>query len=326
MSREGHTETKDVTPGTKKTSNVVPSTSSNPRVLGSIRPSQSSSSLLSGVSGLSKALGNQAKPTDSSSQPGSGIAFTPSSRTSTKRVFKAKLVTQSHEQSDGSKTASTSRRTNSVDAASRSERGRGAARSHGRGSASTAMEAIASGPFAMGPGEHRGSVRSAPIRYAPEATSSSFSSFGPGTMSNFSKVARGLKAEDREEYSDDESGPQRIDVDDVKRLDYMAPDILRKVTVIENSNLKTGEIGSLDQHSPERRVKQETNLENGIADFDDPETVGRDFIHIQDDGNVDEHISDDRLYFFQFPSPFPKFLPPQLQTSAEPGKGLNRWR
>lgn len=49
----------------------------------------------------------------------------------------------------------------------------------------------------------------------------------------------GFKEEEKDDYSDsDESGPKRVDVSDVKGLDWMAPDTLRKVVEVKRTKEK----------------------------------------------------------------------------------------
>lgn len=132
---------------------------------------------------------------------------------------------------------------------SRGVRGRGGS-GRGRGRGAPIAEATASGPFALGPSEQRGSVRSAPVRFSASGTPASlgtFGSLGAGShlpRSHLGTVGVGFKEEDKEEYSDsDEPGLKRVDVSDVKGLDWMAPDTLRKVSEVKRTKGKASSIG-----------------------------------------------------------------------------------
>lgn len=115
----------------------------------------------------------------------------------------------------------------------------------------------ASGPFALGPGEGSGR-RSAPsMRIVYGASDPP----AIGTSSRTELHARsrlggsnGLKSEeeDREQYSDpDEPNMEIVDLSDVKALDWMAPDTLRR--------LKT------DDKSAKRRKMKRADEPNGDA-------------------------------------------------------------
>lgn len=132
---------------------------------------------------------------------------------------------------------------------SRAIRGRGGS-GRGRGRGTPVVEATASGPFALGPSEQRGSVRSAPVRFSASGPSASLGAFGPLSpgsylpRSHLGTVGVGFKEEDKEEYSDsDEPGLKRVDVSDVKGLDWMAPDTLRKVSEVKRKKGKPRSVG-----------------------------------------------------------------------------------
>ena len=119
-------------------------------------------------------------------------------------------------------------------------RGRGRGRGDGRGAGPSAgQEMVASGPFALGPTasghasqrQGRGAPRSNFAPIVPVGTPSS-SFLGAGLTKS---TAPSLKPEegnskilDVDAYSDPDDGVEIIDIDDVRRMDWMAPESLRK--------------------------------------------------------------------------------------------------
>lgn len=144
-------------------------------------------------------------------------------------------------------------------------RGRGEGRGRGRGRGGPpVVEMTASGPFAMGPAmAGSSSRRSAPrSNFAPTlpvdaSLGSNFGNLSHSAPPSLRKDANGLgesasvKAEE-EEYSDPDEGVEIIDMENVRLMDWMAPESLKK----ERREAKT------------KKVKKEE-----IMDDDDSERV-----------------------------------------------------
>lgn len=61
----------------------------------------------------------------------------------------------------------------------------------------------------------------------------------PAPRSHLGSVGIGFKEEEKEELSDaDEPGLKRVDISDVRGLDWMAPEALRKVREVKKKNIK----------------------------------------------------------------------------------------
>lgn len=61
----------------------------------------------------------------------------------------------------------------------------------------------------------------------------------PTPRSHLGSVGIGFKEEEKEELSDaDEPGLKRVDISDVRGLDWMAPEALRKVREVKRKNIK----------------------------------------------------------------------------------------
>lgn len=88
----------------------------------------------------------------------------------------------------------------------------------------------ASGPFAMGPTLAGSSIRrSAPLSNFTTTAPVSGTSLKNDVGNTDDIVKNGLvKTEDGEYYSDPDEGVEIIDMEDVHRLDWMAPDSIRK--------------------------------------------------------------------------------------------------
>lgn len=191
----------------------------------------------------------------------------------------------------------------------------------------------ASGPFAMGPATT--SVRRAapttvvvpnrpatsldsglvPVKLEPTATSLSVKGKGKArddrqSLSETPALSDIVKKEedDYEVYSDPDEGVEIVDMDDVKTLDYMAPDSIRrereakarvkKEKVEEKDSSVTPPIdasNALDLSDSE----EEEELEDFVEDFTFKADVA--------DGTPS---FEDRLYFFQLPAPFPIIVQP----------------
>jgi len=104
---------------------------------------------------------------------------------------------------------------------------RGAPRGRGRG-IPPAVEMTASGPFAMGPSQAGRAAERRPT-FPP-----------PSLPVNDGKIGKGkeVKVEDEERYSDPDEGVEIVDMDQIQKIDWMAPDILRKLRRSNDSKIK----------------------------------------------------------------------------------------
>ncbi|KAF9517798.1 hypothetical protein BS47DRAFT_1325929 [Hydnum rufescens UP504] len=218
----------------------------------------------------------------------------------------------------------------------------------------------ASGPFALGPGEGSGRRAAPSMRIVYGASGPA--AIGPaGSGSHTGLHARSLlsranrlkaEEEDPEQYSDpDEPNMEIVDLNDVKALDWMAPDTLRRIKAADR-NAKGGKMkmnkieepivkaekdymdtGLLD--SADVGTKAEKDLANALdlSESEEEEVledVVEDFIRRSqppsqtDNFEANQELSqDNRLYFFQFPSPFPTFgFPPNSAPSERQGGSL----
>ncbi|KAJ3737437.1 RNA polymerase III RPC4-domain-containing protein [Lentinula guzmanii] len=183
-------------------------------------------------------------------------------------------------------------------------RGRGEGSGRGRGGPRPPAEMVASGPFALGPAM---AGTSSSRRFAQAATPiatpsrTEASSLGAGLSQTAApKIKQESKKEEQEEeaYSDPDEGVEIIDMENVRQMDWMAPDSLRKE---KEKRLKKEDPDALDRGT---RVMDAPDEEDDEADGRELETMfDGDFgITNHDADNVSQH-----LYLFQFPSPFPTF-------------------
>ncbi|KAK7030754.1 RNA polymerase III RPC4-domain-containing protein [Favolaschia claudopus] len=209
-------------------------------------------------------------------------------------------------------------------------RGRGDGRGRGRGAGPRPpVEMTASGPFAMGPAMSGNNARRSVPRsnFTSAAPTTDKASLGAGLVrvpvikkDNDSKGKEKEKPpeQDEEVYSEPDEGVEIIDMEDVRQMDWMAPESLRK-----------------ERRHAKRKVKKEEavdvdNIEAAAADVDtanaldlsesEEEEEFEDLIeHFsqQEPVNEDPSLREERLYFFQFPSPFPVFSPPAAAVPDE---------
>lgn len=118
-------------------------------------------------------------------------------------------------------------------------RGRGEGRGRGRGRGGPpVVEMTASGPFAMGPAMAGGSSRrsaprsnfapSLPVNSDMSTTYGNLSQSAPPSLRNdLTNGNAPLKAEE-EQYSDPDEGVEIVDMDNVRQMDWMAPESIRK--------------------------------------------------------------------------------------------------
>lgn len=120
-------------------------------------------------------------------------------------------------------------------------RGRGDARGRGRGrgNAPPVIEMTASGPFAMGPAMAGSSSRRSTPRsnFVPSVSTDSTSNLGgnlsqsapPSLRKDIGLAAKNGPVKDEEaEYSDPDEGVEIVDMENVRQMDWMAPESIRK--------------------------------------------------------------------------------------------------
>ncbi|PAV19955.1 hypothetical protein PNOK_0488900 [Pyrrhoderma noxium] len=235
------------------------------------------------------------------------------------------------------------------------------------------QEMVASGPFALGPamggksggwsgsggglgGGGRSTPRSnfSPIVPMGGPGGRSSTSLGAGLTSSeapslFKREVRDgqedgdegeggdgdVKMKTEDAYSDPEDGVEIIDIDDVRRMDWMAPESLakerngdkkRKKNKNKNKKVK-GEVGDerdkgkvkvepeeIDISTPE--VPDQVDAANALdlsesEEEEELEDIINDFT-LQEEEMVDTdlNVRQEKLYFFQFPEPFPTFYAP----------------
>lgn len=207
-------------------------------------------------------------------------------------------------------------------------RGEGSGRGRGRGAPRPESEMTASGPFAMGPAlagnnARRSVPRSnfAPIM-SPSKLGSSLAAPLPHTSVPSLKRETDLKANgkdkemvqtlgDEEVYSDPDDGVEIVDMENVRQMDWMAPESLQKERHVRKIKIK---------HSPEGAVTVDIDRGNALdlSDSEEEEELEDIMEHFAANADVetDPTRREERLYFFQFPSPFPDFI--QNPTSPSP--------
>ncbi|KAF8957445.1 RNA polymerase III RPC4-domain-containing protein [Flammula alnicola] len=200
-------------------------------------------------------------------------------------------------------------------------RGRGDGRGRGRGrGAAPVLEMTASGPFAMGPALAGNNARRSTPRsnFVPSVPiDGATPNFGGNLLQSAppllrkdlgSKGGNGkgdlVKAEDEEVYSDPDEGVEIVDMENVRQMDWMAPESLRKERQHAKKIKKeehaedavSGGDADLNNALNLSESEEEEELEDIIEDFAAQSTI-----------DLDESMREERLYFFQFPAPFPEF-------------------
>lgn len=137
-------------------------------------------------------------------------------------------------------------------------RGRGDAPGRGRGrGAPPVVEMTASGPFAMGPAMADSTSRrtAASSTFVPSVpsdnsrTGSNLSLSAPPLLKkDLSSKNNPIKDEDEEVYSDPDEGVEIIDMDNVRQMDWMAPESLRKERQPPKKVKKEEEVADLGMH------------------------------------------------------------------------------
>ncbi|KAG8901613.1 hypothetical protein FRC00_006006 [Tulasnella sp. 408] len=221
----------------------------------------------------------------------------------------------------------------SGDGATRGGRGRGrggAGRGRGDG------EMVASGPFALGPAAAgaSGSYRK------PAKGGTSVGLMGPAHMaaegSGLSQTAapdigggRGAKKEledDEDAVSEDEGGPGKVDMQRVWTLDYNAPVALKNRSERvrkEDKRHKKREAGQDDKMTIDAEEGEDKDMKNALdlsesEDEEEIEDLAEHFTRKNAFREIEIDDTAEPLYFFQFPHPFPSFVPDIDMTQDEP--------
>ncbi|KZT10060.1 uncharacterized protein LAESUDRAFT_741655 [Laetiporus sulphureus 93-53] len=240
-------------------------------------------------------------------------------------------------------------------------RGRGADRRRGRGRGGEGrgaaprpplIEMTASGPFAMGPALAGTSAR----RTAPR---SHFAPAIPLGLCGTAMLGAGLTAttaptlkrekkerekseEDEEAYSDPDEGVEIVDMDKIKDMDWMAPETLGKEKVRKRKGPKMKKEEKEDRKgkgvakvepmevdiSSAELEEEQVNLANAVdlsesEDEEELEDIIDDFAFANDTEEA-ANIRQGRLYFFQFPNPFPKFTSKAPEPSTADQSNLEQ--
>ncbi|KAF9447710.1 hypothetical protein P691DRAFT_801896 [Macrolepiota fuliginosa MF-IS2] len=194
----------------------------------------------------------------------------------------------------------------------RGDVGTGRGRGRGRGAPPPA-EMVASGPFAMGPAlagsqAHRSASRAEFTPGVPTLLTAS-AALGENltrTAAPTLNVKGKVKIKEEEEvYSDPDEGVEIIDMNRIRDMDWMAPESLREEKKLEKAK-KEKEFDTVDLKNALdlSESEDEEELEDLIEDF-----------AVKNDLDADSTLREDRLYFFQFPAPFPKFTKRSLDPS-----------
>ncbi|KIJ65703.1 hypothetical protein HYDPIDRAFT_27694 [Hydnomerulius pinastri MD-312] len=243
-----------------------------------------------------------------------------------------------------------------------SERGAGRGRGRGRGRGGEGrgaaprpppVEMTASGPFAMGPALAGTSAR----RSAPRSNFTAIVPLGPTAASSLganlsNTAAPSLKKDkqrenvlvdaalnaktesDEEVYSEPDEGVEIIDMENVRQMDWMAPESLQKERrdrkkkkpvksepedpTLPSTSKGKEPVTELVKNDQEADPSNALNLSDS-EDEEELEDLIEDFA-IQADVAEEESIRQERLYFFQFPEPFPTFV---SHAASEPSSAMD---
>ncbi|RDB20935.1 DNA-directed RNA polymerase III subunit rpc4 [Hypsizygus marmoreus] len=208
-------------------------------------------------------------------------------------------------------------------------RGEGRGRGRGRGAPRPELEMTASGPFAMGPALAGNNARRAvprsnfapiPIPGAGTALGSSLvRGAAPSLKREGDLKGKGVVAkvqEDEEVYSDPDEGVEIVDMEDVRQMDWMAPESLRK----EKRQKKAKK-----EEATEAIASEQINRANALdlSESEEEEELEDIIEHFaaRSDIEPDSTLREEKLYFFQFPSPFPTFISTTTETGDDTGAG-----
>ncbi|KAF9646363.1 hypothetical protein BDM02DRAFT_3171826 [Thelephora ganbajun] len=281
-----------------------------------------------------KAIPSLAKKPDQSKGSGQKLKFVP---TLPPRRVKPETIPEPVAGSSSSQTAPT--------------RG-GAGRGRGRGSTPRpTIEMKASGPFAMGP-----SLASSGRHPAPRSNFTPIMPSGPskgGTLglglTQTTAPTLGVKKEpksegdakagsDEEVYSEPDEGVEIVDINDVRKMDWMAPDTLiresdckrkkdKKKPLAEQVGLDQREDMDVDEPmADDVDLANAVNLSESEDEVEEEQIAGDFFTDPGQDFGPD--VRQDKICFFQFPPNFPTFVSPPSMVAEPPapviGKGKGR--
>ncbi|KAJ7115791.1 RNA polymerase III RPC4-domain-containing protein [Mycena epipterygia] len=261
--------------------------------------------------GPSKAIGSLAKKPDVTRQGTQKFKFTP-------------VLPARRQKKEEVKTEPTTDTVPSESSRGRGRgRGRGEGRGRGRGAPRAPVEMTASGPFAMGPAMAGNNARRSVPRsnFAVPNPTTDRSSLGAGltrVSAATMKKENDLKGkekdkpseEDEEVYSEPDEGVEIIDMEDVRGMDWMAPESLRKERRHAKKKVKKEEPADTEVDAVVVEVDAANALD--LSESEEEEEFEDLIEHFarQENVNEDPALREESLYFFQFPSPFPTFLPP----------------
>ncbi|KAF8817581.1 hypothetical protein BYT27DRAFT_7199114 [Phlegmacium glaucopus] len=195
-------------------------------------------------------------------------------------------------------------------------RGRGEPRGRGRGrgrGAPPVVEMTASGPFAMGPTLAGSSIRRSTPRsnFAPSAAVSRISTSVGNSLdlgNTGGNVKSGTAKTDEEYYSDPDEGVEIVDMENVHQMDWMAPDSIRKEPQKLQKKVKK-------QEQSEHSMGLGQTLDLDESEDDELEDIVEDF-GSQTDMKTDDDTREEKLFLFQFPTPFPTFSSKMTNISS----------
>jgi len=144
--------------------------------------------------------------------------------------------------------------------------------------------------------------------------------------------------EDVELYSDPDEGVEIVDMRNVHAMDWMAPESLKWESKREKTKKKVVTVKKEEEQATVKgKAKQEAMVVDGSPAVDDAGDINLanalDLSESEEEEEMENIIIDfsqeredqgfrqERLYFFQFPAPFPTFVsePPTHPDKSEPG-------
>ncbi|TFL02006.1 RNA polymerase III RPC4-domain-containing protein [Pterulicium gracile] len=227
-------------------------------------------------------------------------------------------------------------------------RGAGEGRGRGRGAPRQEVEMTASGPFALGPAlaGRSGSSRPAPkSNFAiPTPGGTGPSTIGQraphvkkeptaGSLEKGKGKEKEEPQDDEEVYSDADEGVEIIDMDQVRHTDWMAPESLRreKKKRIKAKKIKVKEDPANSEKPLDSLAEVEVDVDAAVASGELDLANAIDLSEEEEEEEMEDIIDDfsqnafdmatdirqEKIYLFQFPSPFPAFTSPSVEASAD---------
>ncbi|KAI9511611.1 RNA polymerase III RPC4-domain-containing protein [Russula earlei] len=215
------------------------------------------------------------------------------------------------------------------------------------------QEMTASGPFAMGPSQAGSSAWHGGPRVTATPTAPHGLADAAALGANLTKTTaptlkkeraerRAQVDEEAEAYSDPDEGVEIVDMRDVHAMDWMAPEGLKLKRAREKAKRAVGEVKK-EEEGPPLAAKEkgarvlvvgifvtaavsgptdagDINLANALdlSESEEEEEM-EDIIHDFSRDREDQGLRQERLYFFQFPAPFPTFVS-QSPALSEPSR------